>query len=85
MRDLLKRWSETSEQLQANERRLSVKQSEIAGLEKNCEELRTHLGAKNDELTKLEALSKDNVRRDLLRQVSITYTMFFFHFTVHSN
>lgn len=62
LRDLLKRWSETSEQLQTNERRLSVKQSEIAGLQKDCEELRTNLSAKNEELAKLEALSKENVR-----------------------
>lgn len=59
--DLLKRWSETSEYLQASERRLSVKQSEIAGLQKDCEELRRNLAAKSEELAKLEALSKDNV------------------------
>ncbi|KAH8386899.1 hypothetical protein KR093_003346, partial [Drosophila rubida] len=61
--DLLKRWSETSEQLQANERRLSVKQSEIVELQRDCEELRQNLSAKSDELSKLETLSKDNSTR----------------------
>ncbi|XP_034118445.1 uncharacterized protein LOC117577664 [Drosophila albomicans] len=72
--DLLKRWSETSEQLQANERRLSVKQSEIAGLQRDCEELRQNLSAKSDELCKLEALSKDNSTRiEKLKKTVLAY------------
>ncbi|KAH8290072.1 hypothetical protein KR044_007030, partial [Drosophila immigrans] len=72
--DLLKRWSETSEQLQSNERRLSVKQSEIAELQRDCEELRQKLSAKSDELVKLEALSKDNSTRiEKLKKTVIAY------------
>lgn len=59
--NLLKSLSETSEQLQTNERRLSVKQSEIAGLQRDCEELRNNLSVKSEELSKLDALRKDNV------------------------
>ncbi|XP_064547140.1 uncharacterized protein LOC135434472 [Drosophila montana] len=70
--DLLKRWSETSEQLQASERRLSVKQSEIAGLQRDCEELRGNLSAKSEELSKLEALSKDNCTRIEKLKKSVT-------------
>lgn len=87
MRDLLKRWSETSEQLQANERRLSVKQSEIAGLQKDCEELRTNLSAKNEELTKLESLSKENVRGIHMNLPSLTNPLYISLslFAVHSH
>lgn len=88
LRDLLKRWSETSEQLQANERRLSVKQSEIAGLQKDCEELRTNLSAKNEELTKLESLSKENVRgihMNLLPSLTNPLCISLSLFAVHSH
>ncbi|TDG38760.1 hypothetical protein AWZ03_014818 [Drosophila navojoa] len=72
--DLLKRWSETSEHLQASERRLSVKQSEIAGLQRDCEELRRDLAAKSEELLKLEALSKDNCSRiEKLKKSVVAY------------
>ncbi|KAL7744249.1 hypothetical protein ACLKA6_009210 [Drosophila palustris] len=61
--NLLKSMAETSEQLQTNERRLAVKQSEIAGLQKDCEELRNNLSVKSEELSKLEALRKENSTR----------------------
>ncbi|EDV91656.1 uncharacterized protein LOC6566179 [Drosophila grimshawi] len=72
--DLLKRWSETSDQLQATERRLAVKQSEIGHLQEENEELRSNLSAKSEELSKLEALSKDNCKRiDKLKKTVIAY------------
>ncbi|XP_034473673.1 uncharacterized protein LOC117781058 [Drosophila innubila] len=76
MSNLLKSLSETSEQLQTNERRLSVKQSEIAGLQKDCEELRNNLSAKNEELSKLEALRKDNsIRIEKLKESVNAYEL----------
>lgn len=61
MTNLLKQLSENSDSLQANERRLAVKKSEIASLRKDCEELRLSLSAKSEEFAKLETLNKENV------------------------
>lgn len=61
MNNLLKHLSENAVNLQNNERRLEVKKAEIAGLKKDCEDLRTSLSAKSEELTKLEAVNKENV------------------------
>jgi len=66
MTNLLKQMSENSYHLQANERRLLVKNSEIADLKKDCDELRLNLSTKSEELTKLEAHNKENVRTRLL-------------------
>ncbi|XP_017115009.1 uncharacterized protein LOC108137666 [Drosophila elegans] len=74
MTNLLKQLSENSDHLQANERRLTVKKSEIASLQKECEELRTNLSAKCEELTKLEAHNKENTSRiDKLKKSMVAY------------
>ncbi|ALC49213.1 CG12702 [Drosophila busckii] len=74
LKDLLKRWSETTEQLQANERRLAVRQSELAGLQQECEQLRSQLSAKCEELLKLETISKESSTRiDKLKKTIVAY------------
>ncbi|KAH8235939.1 hypothetical protein KR032_011046 [Drosophila birchii] len=74
MTNLLKQLTENSASLQANERRLGVKKSEIASLRKDCEELRQSLSAKSEEFTKLEALNKENSSRiDKLKKSTVAY------------
>ncbi|KAH8343352.1 hypothetical protein KR059_008691 [Drosophila kikkawai] len=74
MTNLLKQLSENSASLQANERRLGVKKSEIASLRKDCEELRQSLNTKSEEFTKLEALNKENTSRiDKLKKSTLAY------------
>ncbi|KAH8235398.1 hypothetical protein KR038_006724 [Drosophila bunnanda] len=74
MTNLLKQLSENSASLQANERRLGVKKSEIASLRKDCDELRQNLSAKTEEFTKLEALNKENSSRiDKLKKSTVAY------------
>ncbi|XP_016949237.1 uncharacterized protein LOC108024006 [Drosophila biarmipes] len=74
MTNLLKQMSETSCNLQAMERRQLVKNSEIADLKKDCDELRSSLNAKTEELTKLEAHNKDNTSRiDKLKKSMLAY------------
>ncbi|KAH8421348.1 hypothetical protein KR009_002421 [Drosophila setifemur] len=63
MTNLLKQLSENSETLQASERRLAVKNSELAELQTDCEQLRTKLSAKSEELTKMETSNKENTSR----------------------
>ncbi|XP_017055618.1 uncharacterized protein LOC108097673 [Drosophila ficusphila] len=71
---ILKQLSENSDHLQANERRLHVKNSEIASLQKDCEELRTSLTAKGEELSKLEAHNKENtIRIEKLKKSMLAY------------
>ncbi|XP_017081624.2 uncharacterized protein LOC108114949 [Drosophila eugracilis] len=74
MTNLLKQMSENSVHLQANERRLLVKKSEIADLQRDCDELRTNLNAKSEELTRMEALNKENTSRiDKLKKSMVAY------------
>ncbi|XP_002137998.2 uncharacterized protein [Drosophila pseudoobscura] len=74
MSNLLKQLSENEDHLKASERRLAVKESEVASLRKDCEDLKTNLSSKRDELIKLEALSKDSISRiDKLKKSVLAY------------
>ncbi|XP_030381936.1 uncharacterized protein LOC115629583 [Scaptodrosophila lebanonensis] len=63
MSNLIKDFSESSEQLQVKERRLAVAASEILDYQKRCEELRSSLSAKTEEVAKLETHNKENLTR----------------------
>ncbi|XP_022214518.2 uncharacterized protein LOC111068983 [Drosophila obscura] len=74
MSNLLKQLSENEDHLKASERRLAVKRSEVSGLQKDCEDLKTKLSSKCEELIKLECLSKDSITRiDKLKKSVLAY------------